>query len=173
MKILQGDVWKRIGMSLLWGGETLSVLAQPRSVVTIRQFFALVGSWPDELPCNGGDTLVVAGLEGCIDLLAPADAESWLKSELLPAILDFQDKYEGQAALVFWMPTGKNRVKMNPATEEYFWVCSAPHSTERLELGRILWAGAKTDVARIMDPNCQNKDPDGPAWIGLRHLRLS
>ena len=41
MKILQDDVWKRRGMSLLWGGETLSALAQPLSVVSIRQFFAL------------------------------------------------------------------------------------------------------------------------------------
>ena len=173
MKILQGDVWKRIGMSLLWGGETLSSMTQPQAVVTIRQFFALIGNWPDELPCNDGHTLVVAGLEGCIDLLEPADAESWMKSELLPAILAFQDRYEGQAALVFWMPTGKNRVKMNPATEEYFWVCSAPHSNQRLELGRIIWAGAEADVARIIDPACTNKDPDGPAWIGLRHPRLS
>ena len=60
MKILQGDVWKRRGVSLLWGGESLSVLAQPQDVVSIRQFFALVGQWPDDLPCNNGNTLVVA-----------------------------------------------------------------------------------------------------------------
>ena len=33
MKILQGDVWKRRGVSLLWGGEALSMLAQPQQVV--------------------------------------------------------------------------------------------------------------------------------------------
>lgn len=173
MKILQGDVWKRRGVSLLWGGETLSALAQPHSVVTIRQFFALVGNWPGELPCNDGNTLVVAGLEGCIDLLEPADAESWTKSELLPAVLAFQDEYGVEAALVFWMPTGKNRVKMNRATEAYSWVCSAPHSNQHIDLGRILWAGAETDVGRIMDAGCINSDPDGPAWIGLHHPRLS
>jgi len=173
MKILQGDVWKRRGVSLLWGGETLSALAQPLSVVTIRQFFALVGNWPGELPCNDGNTLVVAGLEGCIDLLEPADAEAWMKSELLPAILAFQDEYGVEAALVFWMPTGKNRVKMNRATEAYSWVCSAPHSNQHIDLGRILWAGAEADVGRIMDPACTNTDADGPAWIGLHHPRLS
>ena len=173
MKILQGDVWKRRGVSLLWGGETLSALAQPPSVVTIRQFFALVGKWPDQLPCNKGDTLVVAGLEGCIDLLEPADADAWMKSELLPAILAFQDEYGVEAALVFWMPTGKNRVKMNRATEAYSWVCSAPHSNQHIDLGRILWAGAEADVGRIMDPDCTNTDADGPGWIGLHHPRLS
>ncbi len=100
MKILQGDVWKRRGVSLLWGGETLSVLAQPQDVVSIRQFFAIVGKWPDDLPCNDGNTLVVAGLEGCVDLMDPIEAEAWMKSDLLPAVLAFQDEYSLEAALV-------------------------------------------------------------------------
>ncbi len=96
-----------------------------------------------------------------------------LKSDLLPAVLAFQDEYSLEAALVFWLPTGKNRVKMNRATEAYSWVCSAPHSNQHLDLGRILWAGAEGDVGRIIDPDCTNTDPDGPAWIGLHHPRLS
>lgn len=173
MKILQGDVWKRRGVSLLWDGVALSILAQPQSVLSIRQFFAMVGNWPDDLPCNGGDTLVVAGLEGCIDLMAPTEAEGWLKSDIFPAVLSFQDNYDLGAALVFWLPTGKNRVKMNPATESYSWVCAVPYNSQHLDLGRILWAGAEGDIGRIIDPVCANSDPDGPAWIGLHHPRLS
>lgn len=173
MKILQGDVWKRRGVSLLWGGEALSVLAQPHQVVSIRQFLAMVGQWPDDLPCNDGNTLVVAGLEGCVDLMDPIEGEAWLKSDLLPAVLAFQDEYSLGAGLVFWLPMGKNRVKMNRATEAYSWVCSAPHSNQHLDLGRILWAGAEADVGRIIDPDCTNSDPDGPGWIGLHHPRLS
>ena len=173
MKILQGDVWKRRGVSLLWDDEALSALAAPKDIVTIRQFFSLVGRWPEQLPCNDGDVLVVAGLEGCIDVLEPADADDWLKSELPPAILAFQDEYGVEAALVFWMPTGKSRVKMNRATEAYSWVCSAPHTNKQIDLGRILWAGAESDVGRIMDPGCESADADGPAWIGLNHPRLS
>ncbi len=173
MKILQGDVWKRRGVSLLWDGGALSLLAQPQNVVSIRQFFAMVGKWPDDLPCNDGSTLVVAGLEGCVDLMDPVEGESWLKTDLLPAVLAFQDEYSLEAALVFWLPTGKNRVKMNRATEAYSWICSAPHSNQYLDLGRILWAGAEADVGRIIDPDCTNSDPDGPGWIGLHHPRLS
>jgi hypothetical protein len=173
MKVLQGDVWKRRGVSLLWAGETLSALSQPQNVVSIRQFFAMVGNWPGDLPSNDGDTLVVAGLEGCVDLLDPVEAEAWLKSDFLPAVLAFQDEYSLEAALVFWLPTGKNRVRMNRATEAYSWVCSAPHSNQHLDLGRILWAGAEADVGRIIDPGCTNADVDGPAWIGLHHPRLS
>lgn len=173
MKILQGDVWKRRGVSLLWDAETLSVLAQPWQVVSIRQFFALVGQWPDDLPCNSGNTLVVAGLEGCVDLMDPVEGETWMKSDLLPAVLAFQDEFSLEAALVFWLPTGKNRVKMNRATEAYSWVCSAPNSHQNLELGRIFWAGAEADVGRIIAPDFTNTDPDGPGWIGLHHPRLS
>lgn len=173
MKILQGDVWKRRGVSLLWGGKAFSVLAQPQSVISIRQFFAMVGHWPDNLPSNDGDTLVVAGLEGCLDLLHPSEAEGWLDGDLRPAALAFQAEYSLEAALVFWLPTGKNRVRMNRATEAYSWVCAAPHSHQSLELGRILWAGAEANAGRIIDPGDVNTDPDGPSWIGLHHPRLS
>jgi hypothetical protein len=148
-------------------------LAPPQTVVSIRQLFAMVGHWPEDLPSNDGDTLVVAGLEGCVDLMAPAEAEAWLESDLRPAILSFQTEYGLEAALVFWLPTGKSRVRMNRATEAYSWVCSAPHSHQQLDLGRILWGGAEASAARIIDPHCTNADPDGPAWIGLHHPRLS
>ncbi len=173
MKVLHGDVWKRRGVSLLWGEDSLSALSSPKDVISIRQFFAMVGNWPNDLPCNSGDTLVVAGLEGCVDLMEPEQAEGWLKSEFLPAVLAFQDEYSLEAALVFWLPTGKNRVRMNRATEAYTWICSAPHSNQQLDLGRILWAGAEADVGRIIDPDNTNPDPDGAAWIGLHHPRLS
>jgi len=133
----------------------------------------MVGNWPDDLPSNEGNTLVVAGLEGCMDLMEPSEAETWLREELLPAILTFQDKFALEASLVFWLPTGKNRVKMNRATEAYSWICAAPFSTRQLDLGRILWAGAELDVGRIIDQKTANFDPDGIAWIGLHHPRLS
>ncbi|WP_263354237.1 hypothetical protein [Acidicapsa acidisoli] len=173
MKVLHGDVWTRRGMNLLWDGKALSALAEPQSVVSIRQFFAMIGNWPADLPCNEGKALVVAGLEGCLDIMKPGDAERWLDQHLGPAIDAFGRKYELGAALVFWMPTGKNRFRMNAASEAYSWLCSAPHGHERIEIGRILWAGAEADVRRIIDPKCANSDADGPAWIGLNLTRLS
>jgi hypothetical protein len=142
-------------------------------VVSIRQFFAMIGNWPEDLPSNDGYTLVVAGLEGCLDIMKPSDAETWLETDFRPAILAFQDRYGLEAALIFWLPTGKSRMEMNPATEAYAWACSAPHGHQWIELGRILWAGAESDVGRILDPEATNTDPDGPAWIGLHLARLS
>ena len=155
------------------GREDSVSAGRAQRVVSIRQLFALIGNWPADLPCNDGRALVVAGLEGCLDILKPADAEQWLENDFRPAILAFQDRYGLEAAIVFWLPTGKNRFRMNAATEAYSWLCSAPHSNVRLGLGRILWAGAEGDVRRVIDPGCTNTDADGPAWIGLNLSRLS
>jgi hypothetical protein len=40
----------------------------------MRACLGLHTSWPDDLPGHGGDALVVAGLEGCLDVLTPDDA---------------------------------------------------------------------------------------------------
>jgi len=68
-------------------------------VWSLRQFLQAVGRWPDDLPSNGNNTLMVAGLEGSLDLLTPEDAETWLGDAVKQAILSFQDAYDGQAAL--------------------------------------------------------------------------
>ncbi len=173
MKTLRENRWQRRGISLLWDNTALAGLAVPTEVHSIRQFVALAGRWPDDLPSNAGNALVVGGLDGCLDLLKPTDAEQWLENDLRNSILSFQGHYNSDAALVFWLPMGRGRVRMNRASETYFWVCAAPFGGQRLDLGRILWAGAEADVARILDPANTNVDSDGPAWIGLYHPRLS
>jgi hypothetical protein len=157
----------------LWSAEALFRFIRPQEAVSIRQFFALSRAWPEDLPSCGGNTLVVAGLEGCVDTLVPADAESWLDQELRPRLLSFQDEYEGQAGLILWLPAGKQRIHMKPATEEYFWRCAPPFNDQNLAIGRILWAGAEADAGRILDGDEKNQDSDGPAWIGLHHPRIS
>ena len=86
---------------------------------------------------------------------------------------NFQEEYGLDAALAFWLPSGRQRIRMNRATDTYSWVCAAPHSNDQLPIGRILWGGAEADARRILEPGNPNQDPDGPAWIGLHHPRLS
>ena len=88
-------------------------------------------------------------------------------------LISFQDEYQGQAALILWLPTGGRRIRMNRANEAYLWRCGAPYSGREIEIGRILWGGAEGDAGRILYADETNRDPDGPAWIGLHHLRLS
>lgn len=173
MKTVDSDVWQRRGISLVWGNNILSTFSLAHEAKSIREFFEIVDNPPELLPSNNGKSLVVVGLEGCIDLLKPDQAEIWLRSTLLPGILNFQDEYGSEGGLIFWLPSGRNRIKMNRATESYLWTCAAPHSSQKLEIGRILWAGAETDVARIMNKTDGSGDLDSVGWIGLNLARLS
>jgi hypothetical protein len=101
MRLIHDTSWTRRGSSLLWGAEALLEITSPAEVVSVRQLFALAEGWPEDLPSGKGNTLVVAGLEGCVDALTPEDAEAWLEQDLRPRMLGFQEEYQGQAALVF------------------------------------------------------------------------
>lgn len=165
--------WMRRGCSLLWSIETLTKVAEPSQVISMRRFFDVARSWPEELPSGGGNALVVSGLEGCLDVLDPADAEKWIEHDLKNLILSFQDKYEGLAALIFWLPSGRGRISMVGSSEEYYWKHKASDSAKGLHLGRLLWSGAENEVERILDTDDQGTDYDGKAWAGLHHPRIS
>jgi hypothetical protein len=173
MRLVQDRSWSRRGLSLLWGPELLAEIAKPGEVLSVREFYRLARNWPEDLPSGEGRTLVVAGVEGCVDLLPPVEAQDWLEGELRPRVLGFQDEYDSQAALVLWLPDGRRRVRMTPATESYIWACAGPWRNETIPLGQALWSGAEGDVGRILDPRENNQDSDGPGWVGLHHPRIS
>jgi|SRR5665213_557473 len=171
MKTHRQDGWKRRGFSLLWEPRVLAEIAPANAVLSMREFFAMRRAWPEELTAAGGDALVVAGLDGCLDALSEQDAVTWLETDLKSAVLSFQEHYEGQAALIVWIASGRTRVGMDLADEEYFWK-SAP-GRERLPLGRSLWGGAESDVERILVSQEKEPDFEGPAYVGLHLPRIS
>lgn len=164
--------WSRRGFALLWDVRMLVQLVNPRHVVSLRQFFALSGNWPEDLPAAEGDALVVSGLEGCLDVLNTDDAERWIEQDLKEAILSFQDNYQGQAGLVFWLPSGRHRISMRGASEQYYWK-HRNSGTEGLAIGRLLFSGAENEVERLLDSEDGKADYDGKHWIGLHHPRIS
>jgi len=166
MKQLLDTVWQRRGTSWVWDEEARNQVCGSREVWSMRQFLRAVGHWPDDLPSNHNDTLVVAGLEGGLDLLMPEDAETWLSESVKQAILSFQDAYDGQAALIFWLPSGHGRIRFNPATDSVEWRCSAPRSDSLLAFGRILWGEATEYPQEIL-----LRESSGP--VGLFHLRIT
>lgn len=172
VRIRYNQGWPRRGFALLWDVKTLLELAEPADVVSLRQFFALAKSWPEDLPAAGGDALVVSGLEGCLDVLGAGDVERWVESDLKEAVLSFQDQYQGQAGLVFWLPSGRNRISMRGATEQYYWKHRSS-GAEGLPIGRLLFSGAENEVERLLDSEDGKADYDGKHWIGLHHPRIS
>jgi len=165
--------WMRRGFSLLWAPTVLHALITPDRVLSLREWFSMRSNWPDELPGAEGDALVVAGLEGCLDALSEADAINWLEHDLKAAVLGFQEHFQGQAALILWLPSGRARIGMDLADEEYFWRTAPGRDAARLPLGRCLWGGAEADVARLLVSEEKEPDFDGEAYVGLHHPRIS
>jgi hypothetical protein len=172
MNTMNTDTWTRRGINFLWNEEAFARLAAPAQVLSFRAACQLSKSWKEDLPANDGRTLAVAGLDVCLDLMTPSDAELWIIEVLRPFIWNFQAEYDSEGALVFWIPQGDRRISMNPASEQYYWRCVPPFNDQRLEFGRLLLSGAESDIARIMKPQ-GSQDPDGPGWIGLHHPRIS
>ena len=98
MRTVEGDVWKRVGLSLLWGPEALGEIAKPAEVASIRDLYKHSRGWPENLPSNAGKTLVVAGVEGCLDCLTPEDAEEWIDADLRPVLLAFRKSMRAMRA---------------------------------------------------------------------------
>lgn len=166
MKRLLDTVWQRRGTSWIWDEEARNEVCAASEVWSLRQFLQAVGHWPEDLPSNGSNTLVVAGLEGGLDLLTPEQAEAWLEDEIKDAILSFQAHYEGEAALIFWLPSGHGRIKLHPATDSVDWRCSAPHSDSFVAFGRVLWGEANEYPQEILLQ-------EGSKPAGLFHLRIT
>ena len=174
MRVVSDQSWTRRGLSLLWGAEALSRIAQPHQVVSVRQLFALSarlagGSTGGGWQCRGG------GRRGWMPGRAEPRGRRAVAGRAIfgRIVVGFQDRYENQAALILWIPDGRRRIAMPRATEQYEWNCSGSDLGKTVSLGRCLWAGADSDVRRILDRRETNQDPDGPAWIGLNHPRIS
>jgi hypothetical protein len=172
VRIRYNHNWPRRGLALIWDAETLAELVTSNKVLSMRQFFALAGDWPEDLPAADGDAIVVAGLEGCIDVLDAKDVERWIETDLKEVVLSFQDYYEGQAGLIFWLPSGRNRISMKGATEQYFWK-HRDSGSDGIAIGRLLFSGAENEVERILNTDDPNADYDGKHWAGLHHPRIS
>lgn len=163
------EPWSRRGLSLLWGAEALRDLAEPSQVLPLRVLFGWRGEWPAHLPSNEGRALVATGLEATLDCLTQDDAEAWLASDLRDLILGFQHAYEGQCALVLWLPSGQQRVAYDPPADAWLWTTT---DNNKLPVGRLLFSGAAADTRPLSPPNWRGA-PEGPGLIGLHQARLS
>lgn len=166
MRQLLDTVWRRRGTSWIWDEEARNQVCAASDVWSLRQFLLAAGNWPEDLPSNSNQTLVVAGLDGCLDLLEPVDAEAWLGDAIKAAILSFQDEFGGEAALIFWLPLGNSRIKIHAASDGVTWLCAAPNQGAQLDIGRILWGEANEYPQEILLR-------EGAKPAGLFHLRIT
>lgn len=167
--LVNDDLWTRRGISLLWDADELNKLCQPQLVISLRQLRELyTAGWPeDDLPLVNEVTLVVAGLESCIDALPPEEMTAWLETTIYPAIVDFQREVAGgggQAALVFWI-VEPNRLTYRTSEDAWHWHCSGEHKRQQIPLSHCLFNGAQHDLKEIQDAKGNR--------LGLYHPRIS
>lgn len=170
MRQILDTVWQRRGTSWIWDVDARNSVCNAHEVWSLRQFLRAAASdgsgWPADPPSNNFQTLVVAGLEGSLDLLDPHQAEHWLEDIIKRAIFSFQDAYCGEAALIFWLPQGNSRFKVQAATDAVSWLCEAPYRGQQLDFGRALWGEANEYPREIL----LHKNAKA---AGFFHLRMS
>lgn len=165
MRQLLDTKWQRRGTSWLWDEHARNLICTAGEVWSLRQFLQAVGQWPDVLPSNNEQTMVVAGLDAGLDLLPPDDAQAWLGDTVKEAILSFQHACD-HAALVFWLPSGHKRIKVQASTDAVSWLCHGPHGGHPIDFGRVLWGQTNEYPQEIV-----LSKGDKPA--GLFHARIT
>ena len=165
MRQLEQTGWQRKGISWLWDADARNQVCASPEIWSLRDFLAAAPSraWPDKLPSNGGNALVVAGLDACLNLFDPVEAELWLKNEYKPALKNFQNHFNGELALLFWLPVGGSRLVVKQPSDDVVWICQKPTMAE-VAFGRILWGNTGNNPQEILQ---------GGVRAGLYHKQLS
>jgi hypothetical protein len=99
MKEISADSWKRQGSSVIWDKAELEKLLTSASLVSLRQFLSWHDAWPAQLP-RKSRTILVGGLQTCLELLSPGDGEAFLLNRVQALIRRQQSKME-QVGVVF------------------------------------------------------------------------
>lgn len=99
MKELSADSWKRQGSSVIWDKTELEKLLTSASLVSLRQFLGWHDAWPAQLP-RSSRTILVGGLQTCLELLSPAEGAAFLLHRVQALISRQQSKME-QVGVVF------------------------------------------------------------------------
>ena len=163
------DLWVRRGISLLWDADELNKICKPNQVMSLRQFCRLdAEGWSgDDLPLINDRTLIVAGLEACIDALPPSEATDWLEQRIYPAIVGYQREVAdggGHSALVLWI-VEHQRLRYRMSDDAWYWYCAGEHRKQQIPLGQCLFNGAQSDLREIHNAKGQT--------LGLYHPRIS
>ena len=93
MKELSADSWKRQGSSVIWDKAVLQSLLTTASLVSLRQFLSWRDGWPAQLP-RPGRTIIVGGLQTCLETMPKAEGEAFLLSRVRAVIQWRQSKME-------------------------------------------------------------------------------
>jgi len=164
MKELSADSWKRQGSSIIWDKASLQALLPTASLVSLRQFLSWQDAWPARLP-RSSRTVLVAGLQTCMEALSPQQGEAFLLNRVQALIRRQQGKLE-QFGIIFGFPTASPRAFEVTQREEDISYKRAAQSL--VPLSAPLWGRGTSAEIQILLRNSQSRD-----HIGFHVRRIS
>ena len=163
---IETDRWRRLGSSIVWDSAALAPLLTAGCLVSLREVLGWRKAWPSAPPC-GSDTVLVGGLEACLELLAPPEAEQFLRWQIKPLILNFQARWD-QRGLVFGFGAPENAFRVESTNEEILFI---RRDQSQVRLSFAMWDGsASLNLNRLMQPAGGAK---GKVTIGYHVQRIS
>ena len=161
MNDMTSSGWQRRGSSVVFHKEMLGPLIAAGCLVSLREALAWMQGWPADPPGNG-ETVLVGGLETCLDVMPTEEADRFLCARIKPYIQEFQSRWD-QRALVFGFGCSASRFQVDPFEDVLF---TGP-SDKVIKLSAGLWNGAaKHDLYRLFMRNvATGKDEVGGFYV--------
>lgn len=166
MREMSSSAWLRRGSSIVFDKQSLGPLISSGSLISIREALSWMKAWPTEPP-SGSRTVLVGGLETCLEVLTSQDAERFLREPVKAFILQFQERWD-QVGLVFGFGTSPSSFEVTSAEEE---IIFRRRGGERVRLSYFMWDGSSTlNLTRLVRDGDQ---PGKQVTVGYHVLRIS
>lgn len=164
-EISTNRTWQHRGSSIVFDRVALGPLITGGNMVSLRNALSWMSDWPENPPCSER-TLLVCGLEACVDVLATQDVEVFLRAKIRPFIQEFQARWD-QCGLVFGFSSSEHCFKETAAEEDVTWL---RHDNKKIALSRWMWNGSSTlNLARIV----RMDDRQNSTIVGYHVPRIS
>lgn len=164
MRDMSSSAWLRRGSSIVFDRWSLRQLIGENTLVSLREALGWMNGWPVEPP-GSGPTVLVCGIETCLDVLEPVQAEEFLQSRVRPFVQEFQSRWD-QRGLVFGLGAHERAFEVTASDEEVLFV---RRDGRRVRLSYPLWDGSATmDVTRLV-----REDQGNRVAVGYYVARIS
>ena len=165
MHEMSSSAWQRRGSSIVFHRNLLVPLIESGAIVFLREALSWANNWPLEPP-NGSNTVLVVGLETCLDVMLPLEAENFLRRTIRPLLLECRS-YWDRCGLIFGFGCSEKRFCIDPQENILFVYLDG---TTHIRLSEGLWNGAARDELFCLTTPDRAKNRD---VVGGYHVRLS
>ena len=166
MREMSANSWLRRGSSIVFDKTSLGPLRSGGSMISLREALSWMRSWPSGPPGNQA-TVLVSGLETCVEVFSPWDAEDFLRTRIKPFVQEFQGRWD-QHGLIFGFGVSEKSFVVTPSDEEVLFL---RRDRKKVRLSYALWDGSSTlNVARLLRDEGQETKP---ITIGYHVPRIS